>query len=213
MRHVTHVNASYHTNECVTRMNELQGKGEHTYHAPHHTYIHTHTHTHTKIHTHDTHVSDNLPTSQLLHEVAARVCVQMTGGGLGVQNIYNMSSKHMYVCVYECVCVCVYVCMYECMCECMYVCMYVSMSECLHACMCVCMYACLHVCTYMPENLPRGQAEHSSPPSVCTHIFIYRDMSYMSHVTHVDVIRHDTHRQSTRHHPPSAHTYLYDIFI
>jgi len=81
------------------------------------------------------------------------------------------------------------------------------------------------------------QTEHSSSPSVCTYIFIWhiylihvthvggscctyekrhvthvhiymRDMSYMSHVTHVDVIRHVTHRQNTRQLPPSAHTYL-----
>ena len=41
----------------------------------------------------------------------------------------------MYECMYVCVCECVYVCMY--------MCMYVCVCECMNVCMCVCMYVCM----------------------------------------------------------------------
>ena len=48
----------------------------------------------------------------------------------------------MYVCMYECVLMCVYKCMgmYECECECIYV------NVCVCLCVCVCVYECMSLC-------------------------------------------------------------------
>jgi len=81
--------------------------------------------------------------------------------------------------------ICMYVCMNVCVCVCMYVCMNVCVNACTYVCMWVCLNVCTHVCVY-----------------ACMHVC-------MCVLTCRKTCPGD--KQSTLHHPPSAHTYLYIV--
>ena len=65
--------------------------------------------------------------------------------GFGVEN--GTGLKHLYICIY--LCICIYVYMYICIYVYMYICIYVYMYICIYVYMYICIYVYLYICIYV----------------------------------------------------------------